>query len=245
MKDNFSKQANVYAQYRPQYPQELFDYILSFVKEKNTAWDCGTGNGQSTRILSQYFKKVLATDISQQQLDNAYRAGNIDYSLQRAEKTNFNDNSIDLVTVSQALHWFHFTDFYAEVKRVAKPGAIIAVWTYSLLHISDAIDEIIRHYHNYTLGAYWDEERKYVDAGYKTVPFPFPEIAAPPFSIKLYWTLKDLEGYLHTWSALQKYLQQHQINPVTTVIKGIEEVWGGGEKREIIFPLHLRLGTIK
>jgi hypothetical protein len=33
-KDLFSKQSDLYARYRPTYPRELYDYILSFVKEK-------------------------------------------------------------------------------------------------------------------------------------------------------------------------------------------------------------------
>src|SRR4051812_31646957 len=108
MKDNFSKQAEVYAQYRPQYPDELFGYIMTFVEENNMVWDCGTGNGQSARELSKYFNTVFATDISQKQIDNAYRADNIFYSLHPAEQTNLPAESIDLVTVSQALHWFDF-----------------------------------------------------------------------------------------------------------------------------------------
>jgi SAM-dependent methyltransferase len=245
MKDNFSQQAAVYAQYRPQYPGELFQYIMGFVKENNRVWDCGTGNGQSAKELCKYFNTVFATDISQKQIDNAYRADNIFYSLQPAEHTDLSSKSIDLVTVSQALHWFSFEKFYAEVNRVAKPGAVIAVWTYSLLRISDAIDRLIEDYHFKTLGDYWDAERKWVDENYTGIPFPFAEIKTPAFSIKVNWTLRDLQGYLHTWSALQKFVAANNSSPVDALITQIEPLWGTVEKREIIFPVHLRLGTIK
>lgn len=198
MKDNFSTQANVYAQYRPGYPKELFAYILSFVKEKHFAWDCGTGNGQSALQLSGNFKKVFATDISQKQLDNAAAKENIIYALEPAEKTSLADRSVDLITVAQAIHWFKFDAFYTEVKRVAKPGAVMAVWTYSLLKISGEIDKIINAYHFSTLKNYWDPERKYVDDGYATIPFPFTEIKTPAFNIELNWSLNELEGYLNT-----------------------------------------------
>lgn len=46
MKDNFSKQADLYAKFQPGYPSELFAFLFSSVTEKKTAWDCGTGNGQ-------------------------------------------------------------------------------------------------------------------------------------------------------------------------------------------------------
>ncbi len=244
MKDNFSLQAAGYAKYRPQYPDALFTYILSFVKDKNAAWDCGTGNGQSAKELSKYFTTVFATDISQKQMDNAYKAANIHYSLQPAEQTNLAGESIDLVTVSQALHWFKFDEFYAEVKRVAKPGGVIAVWTYSLLRISPQINAVIEDYHFNTLSNYWDAERKYVDDNYTSIPFPFDEITTPPFAIHLQWTLQDLEGYFYTWSALQKFIAANNYSPVDALIEQIKPLWGKDEKREIVFPVHLRLGTI-
>ena len=74
MKDNFSKQADVYAKYRPTYPRDLFDFILSYVANKQAAWDCGTGNGQTAKELAVHFEKVVATDISQKQIDNAYQS---------------------------------------------------------------------------------------------------------------------------------------------------------------------------
>ncbi len=245
MKDNFSSQSSVYAQYRPEYPEELFRYIMGFVKENKMVWDCGTGNGQSAKELSKYFITVFATDISQKQLDNAYKSDNIFYSLQPAEQTDLPAESIDLLTVSQALHWFNFEKFYAEVNRVAKPGAVIAVWTYSLLRISDAIDKVIENYHFKTLGDYWDAERKYVDDHYAAIPFPFSEIDTPGFTIKLYWSLQELEGYLYTWSALQKFIATNNFSPVDTVMAAVKSLWGEDEKREIIFPVYLRLGTIK
>jgi ubiquinone/menaquinone biosynthesis C-methylase UbiE len=245
MKDNFSKQAAVYAQFRPQYPDELFQYLLSFVPEKNTAWDCGTGNGQTAKALCKYFTTVIATDISQKQIDNAYQTDNIFYLLQPAEQTGITDKSINLVTVSQALHWFDFDKFYTEVKRVAKPTAVIAVWTYSLLRISSDINIVIENYHFNTLNNYWDAERKYVDDQYSSVPFPFNEVKTPAFEIKVNWSLKELEGYFYTWSALQKFITANNYSPVDALMQQIKVLWGAAEKREIIFPVHLRLGTIK
>jgi len=121
----------------------LFDFIFSHIKNYDAAWDCGTGNGQTAKELSKYFKKVFATDISQKQIDNAYEANNIIYSLQPAEQTNFTEDNFDLVSISQALHWFKFEEFYAEVKRITKNIGIIAAWCYSLPAISKEIDQIV------------------------------------------------------------------------------------------------------
>ena len=245
MKDNFSNQSSLYAQYRPTYPPALFEYISNFVANKNTAWDCGTGNGQSAVALSRYFKKIIATDISSKQIDLAEKAPNIFYSVQPSEHTNIENNSVNLVTVAQAIHWFNFENFYAEVKRVATKNAFIAVWMYSLLRIDEPIDQIINEYHFNFLGNYWDAERKYVDDEYKNIPFPFEKIKTPEFVIEKYWSLPELEGYLKTWSALQKYIAAYDSNPVIDLIHSIKPHWGAEEKRKIIFPIHLLLGAIK
>jgi SAM-dependent methyltransferase len=245
MKDNFSTRAELYAKYRPHYPQELFDCIISHVKENELAWDCGTGNGQSAIPLSRHLKKVFATDISQKQISKAPQKENIIYALEPAEKTSLAEGSVDLVTVAQAIHWFRFNEFYAEVRRVAKPGAVIAVWTYNLLKISKEIDGIIYDHHFKMLGDYWDPERKYVDENYATIPFPFQEIKTPEFRIEVNWSLADLEGYLNTWSALQKFITANSYNPVGDLVNEIKKQWGDAERRNIYFPVYMRLGTVK
>ena len=245
MKDNFSRQAEIYARYRPAYPQTLFDFILERVEKKEAAWDCATGNGQTAKELAKHFKKVFATDISQKQIDNAEKADNIYYSLQPAEKTDFENDKFDLITVSQALHWLDTGKFYEEAKRVAKKNAWISVWTYPTLTISPEIDELVigKHY-NETLGSYWDSERKYVDDNYATLPFPFAEIKAPVFQIVLYWTIDELTGYLNSWSALQKFREKNHYNPVDELIKNIKPFWKE-EKMKIIFPVYMRMGQIE
>jgi ubiquinone/menaquinone biosynthesis C-methylase UbiE len=244
MKDNFSKQADTYAKYRPSYPRELFDFILGHISKKENAWDCATGNGQSAKVLAKYFENVFATDISQKQIDNAEQTSNIHYSVQPAEKTIFDDNTFDLITVSQALHWFQFDKFYTEVKRTARHNSWLAVWMYSLLRITKEIDAIIETYHFKTLEKYWDNERKYVDTNYATIPFPFAEIKTLVFSIEYNWSLNELEGYFNTWSALQKFIAANNYNPVPGLVEQIRPYWKS-ERMSIVFPLHLRMGQVE
>lgn len=245
MKDNFSRQADAYARYRPGYPQELFDFILSYVSNRTTAWDCATGNGQTAKVLAKHFEKVWATDISETQLLNATRLPNIFYSVQPAEQTDFPDSSIDLVTVSQALHWLDIEQFYAEVKRVARPGAWLAAWMYNLPAIAAGIDELIAgKLYKEILGSYWDKERKKVDEQYSAIPFPFAEIGCPSFLIRLEWTLGELSGYLNTWSALQKFIAVNQYNPADAIAEQIRPLWQG-DKMNVLFPVTLRMGRIE
>jgi SAM-dependent methyltransferase len=244
MKDNFSDGSGIYARYRPSYPAALFEFIKSKSAKCDTAWDCGTGNGQTAFALAKDFRKVFATDISQHQLDHARRADNIFYSVQPAESTNFEDDSFDLVTVSQALHWFDFDRFYDEVRRVAKHHGIMAAWTYSLPNISPSVDKCINEFYAGSLHGYWDAERKFVDENYQTIPFPFTEIACPPFTIELHWTLNEIEGYLNSWSAVKHFIRTNGYNPVEECMNNLNRAWDGNEMA-VNFPVHMRMGRIE
>lgn len=244
MKDNFSTQSSLYAKYRPAYPQELYDFIFMQVANKQTAWDCGTGNGQAAKELAMAFEKVFATDTSHKQIENAIQLPNIFYSVQPAEQTDFPDNSFDLITVAQALHWFRFDDFYREVKRVGKANSFFAAWTYSLLKVTKEIDALIEYHHYIALISFWDEERKYVDEEYRSIPFPFNKMKTPDFKIEYEWTIDELEGYFNTWSALQKFMAVKKYNPVNELMEKIKPLWKT-KKMRIVFPIHLLLGQVE
>jgi ubiquinone/menaquinone biosynthesis C-methylase UbiE len=152
MKDNFSTQATQYAKFRPTYPQGLYDFINSEVKNKALAWDCATGNGQIAVQLAQTFEQVVATDISEKQLANAPQKNNITYKVEPAEKTTFKDHSVDLITVGQAIHWFNFGQFFDEVRRILKPDGLFIAVGYELMKINPAIDILIDNFYNNIVG---------------------------------------------------------------------------------------------
>ena len=173
MKDNFSTQAKAYAQYRPYYPPEMISYIVSLVPHKDTALDVATGNGQVAAALAPYFKEVYGTDISAKQLQNAAPAPNLIYKEGSAEDTGFSNEQFNLVTVAQAIHWFRFDAFYAEVKRILKPNGIFTVMGYGLFSTNPETDVIINHFYKDIIGSHWDPKRRYIDENYTTIPFPF------------------------------------------------------------------------
>src|SRR5690606_12870672 len=100
MKDNFSIQASSYAQFRPDYPDEIIHWILQFVEKRGLALDVATGNGQVAGKLAQFFGKVFASDISERQIAKAAPRANIVYRIGTAENTGFSDDSFDLITVA-------------------------------------------------------------------------------------------------------------------------------------------------
>ena len=243
MKDLFSGHADQYARFRPSYPATLFEYIVGLCPSKVKAWDCGTGNGQIAGILSGFFTEVHATDISQNQLDNAIRLPNIHYSQQPAEKTDFSENYFDLIVVAQAIHWFDLDKFYQEVNRTSKNGAILLVLGYGLLKINAEIDQVIDKLYRNILGLYWEPERKLIDERYQSIHFPFEELEAPYFPNEYLWSFEQLIGYLKTWSAVRKYLRITQKDPIELIKKELQDAWGE-DLRKVEFPLLIRLGSL-
>ncbi|MFE3847560.1 class I SAM-dependent methyltransferase [Flavobacterium sp. LB3P45] len=163
MKDNFSKQSLVYSKFRPQYPDEMIDYLISFVTNKSVALDIATGNGQVAHKLSPFFETVDAIDISQSQFDNAIPGANIIYKIAAAENTTFKNKEFDLITVTQAIHWFDLDVFYKEIYRILKPDGTFSVLGYGLFSNNADSDTIIQDYYHNIVGPYWDAERKYLD----------------------------------------------------------------------------------
>ncbi|MDN3667833.1 class I SAM-dependent methyltransferase [Echinicola jeungdonensis] len=241
MKDNFSGHSAQYSKYRPHYPEAFYLYLKQLIPERNHAWDCGTGNGQVAVALSSYFEKVEATDISGNQLSQASKRDNICYSQCPAEKVPFPDQSFDLITVGQAIHWFDMEAFYREAHRTLKPGGIIAIMGYDLIQV-EGIQDLIQDFYVNVVGPYWDPERKYLDEKYATIPFPFKEQPAPCFEINLQWTLEQLYGYLNTWSAVKHYITANQKNPVDTLRNEVKKEVKKDQILRVKFPMLLRLG---
>ncbi|MDW3197437.1 MAG: class I SAM-dependent methyltransferase [Cytophagales bacterium] len=243
-KDLFSKQSSAYKKYRPTYPDELYDLILEHTPGRSASWDVGCGNGQVAAYLANHFDEVQATDVSENQISLAVRKPNIQYSVGRAEKTNFKDQSIDLITVGQAIHWFDHEAFNEEVKRVLKPGGTLAFWCYELSQTSPEIDTVIWEFYTDKIGSYWAPERRHIDEHYSTIPFPFEEVRLPDTSLtmKVQWSLDAMEGYLNSWSSVQKYIQEHHVNPVGPVTEQLAPLWKG--TMDVVFPLQLKIGKV-
>ena len=130
--DHFSTQSRDYARYRPVYPAQLYDYLASLTLHLDRAWDTGTGNGQAATGLARHYRSVIASDPSERQIALATPHDHVTYHVATAEHSALEDQSIDLIAVAQAVHWFDLDRFHAEVKRALKPAGLLAVWCYNL-----------------------------------------------------------------------------------------------------------------
>jgi SAM-dependent methyltransferase len=244
--DHFSSLALSYAQCRPRYPDALFAYLASLVKESAVVWDCAAGSGQATIPLAGHFSRIIATDVSASMLGQAPAHPAVEYRVGSAHSSGLPTGSVDLITVAQALHWLELDGFYAEVRRVLAPGGVLAVWTYGTPGLQEpALDKVLQYFHSHVVGPYWPEERRHVETGYRNLSFPFAELQPPEFAMEEWWTLARLLGYLRTWSATQRYLEQVGKDPVEAVQQVLTGLWGDQSVRRVRWPLSVRLGRVK
>jgi len=244
-KDHFSVAAHEYDRYRPGYPEGLIEFLAEAAPARDLAWDCATGTGQAAVALATRFAKVIATDASAAQIRHAVRHPRVDYAIAPAEDCGLADGSADLVTVAQALHWLDLERFYAEVRRVARPGAVFAAWTYSLADADPAVDPLVAAFYQ-EMGPWWPPERGHVEDGYRRLPLPFEPIAAPAFEILEAWPLERLLGYFSTWSAVNRCRKATGRDPVEALGRRLAQIWGDpSAPRPVRWPLHLRVARVQ
>jgi len=144
VRDNFKDidQATSYAEHRPKYPPTVLEKILGYFsssgvdKINKLAVDVGCGSGQGTLPLCQHFESVIGLDTSEAQIEQArLKVGqdqsNLIFKVGHAEDLSFlEDDSVDLITVATALHWFEVEKFCFESFRVLRPGGVLAAYSY-------------------------------------------------------------------------------------------------------------------
>ncbi|MCG7391933.1 class I SAM-dependent methyltransferase [Microvirga sp. ACRRW] len=244
-KDHFSEKSGNYAAYRPTYPRELVDYLASVCRQTELALDVGCGTGQLSMLLAERFRHVIATDASAQQIHNAEPHERVEYRIAPAEKSGLADASVDMITVAQAAHWFDLDAFYAEVRRIGKPGAVLALITYGVIEADTDIHPLIQRFYKDVVGPYWPPERRHVEDGYRSFAFPFEEWTAPPLAIEVQWQASDLIGYADTWSAVRGLEKAQGRQPIEHFHRDLLALWGDPQlRRAIRFPLSLRIGRL-
>lgn len=238
-KDHFSAQSAGYARHRPHYPPELFTHLAGLGGRK-LAWDCATGNGQAAIALAPHFERVVATDASRAQIDAAMSHPGVSYRVATAEESGLPDDSADLITVGQALHWFDTARFFDEASRVLVAGGCVAAWCYELCHVSAGCDAVVERLYTAIVGPFWPPERRLIEERYAGIEFPGTAVATPPFEMGAQWTVNEMLGYLRTWSACQHYRRQHGSDPVGLIEDDLRAAWGTAT-RAVHWPLTVRV----
>ena len=242
--DHFSGQAAAYARARPTYPEGLFTWLEELAGAVRV-WDCACGSGQASAALARRFPEVIATDASEQQVANAARTDGVHYAAGLAEEAPVASGSIGLTTVAQALHWLRRDAFYAEVRRVSGPDAWFVAWTYGHVTVDPVSDVPLTELYATTLGPYWPFERRFVDARYATLEFPFDAIPTPSLDMHCEWQRDELIDYVATWSAVAAMQRATGEDPLPALRARLAETWPDGERRTVRWPLAIRAGRVR
>ncbi len=245
-KDHFSQTAAGYAAHRPTYPRELAAWLATCCATPGVAWDAGCGSGQLSTLLGEHFERVIASDASEKQIGTATRHPHVEYRRAKAESSGLDDNSIDLCASAQAAHWFDLPAYFQEVRRVARPGAALALVSYGIMVVDSAIDAVIMSFYHEALGQYWPPERRIVEAGYRTIEFPFDELEPPRLEMRARWTLADMIGYIETWSAVWAMAKAVGRGAIEAHHYRLAAAWGDPSAIRVVrWPLSIRAAIVK
>ena len=244
-KDHFSATAAAYAAHRPTYPGALTDLLAELAPRSDLAWDAGCGSGQLSVRLADRFARVVATDASRQQIAHAAPHPHVTYVAARAEASALAAGGVDVAVAAQAAHWFDLPAYYAEVRRVARPGGVLALVSYGLVRVDAVVDPVIDRFYTQVLGPHWPPERRHVDDGYRALPFPFEELGAPGLEMQASWTRADLVGYVETWSAVWALERAVGSGPLEAFRRELAHAWGADAAgRPVRWTLSLRVGRL-
>ena len=242
---DYSSYAKQYAQSRPGYPEELFEYLSSLASQHKLAWDCATGNGQAAVSLTKYFKKIMATDISSEQIKHSVAHNQIEYKVCEAENSGLGDNSVDLITVASAIHWFDLDNFYKEVERVLHRSGIFAAWTYHVCYIEPPFEKLFLNFYTDILSPYFLKGAKLVDEKYSTLILPGEQIVTKNFFIRVDWKLDTMLTFIGSWSGTQHYIKETGKNPVDFIFADLKQIWGNPETVHTLrWPLFIKISRL-
>lgn len=241
--DHFSGHASEYQRYRPGYPDALFRWLAEVSPGRALAVDVATGNGQAAVPLADHFDQVIAFDASSRQIEQARPSPGVRFAVAAAEDLPLSSASADLLIAAQALHWFDHQRFFAEARRVLRPGGVFAAWCYDLHRIDPAVDELVDSLATEALGAWWPPERHLLREGYRSIALPFAAVSSPAFVMTARWTVDDVLGYLRTWSSTRRFLAARGHDPVEGLEPRLRLAFGVGE-REVRWPLSVRVGRL-
>ncbi|MEM1379179.1 MAG: class I SAM-dependent methyltransferase [Pseudomonadota bacterium] len=241
----FGGYASAYNAGRPGYPDALFDWVAEAAPGRAAVWDVGTGSGQAALSLAERFDHVFAIDASADQIAEAPEHAKITFRVAPAEASGLAGGSVDAVTVATALHWFDFPRFWAEVRRVCRPGAVFCGFTYGLTEADDATHRLLLDPVLERIDPYWSAGNKLSLRGYQPeeIGFPFAPLDPPPIRHTLQWSPERLVQFMRTWSAHVRALDDGLRDEITAIEEAALAALGSAE-RTVVLPMTVRAGRV-
>ena len=183
-KDHFSRLAAAYSRYRPAYPPELIEFVAGCAPDRRCAVDCATGSGQAAVALASTSRRWSRSTAARASLRNAQP-----HPRRPLCRVRWRSVCRSRITACRCAGprrrpctGSTSSRFYAECRRVLRAGRrrgrvdVREIPRDPSRRRGDGRSSIA-----HVIGPYWPPERRYVDEGYRTIPFPWHELAGTTF----------------------------------------------------------------
>ncbi|XP_037567007.1 putative methyltransferase DDB_G0268948 [Dermacentor silvarum] len=194
---------------RPVVPPAMVADIVEYANQTvsckdGVCVDVGCGPGQSTERFCPHFRKVVGTDISETQISiarAACTAKNVSFQVANAECLPFDAGTVALVSTVNALHWFHWNSFFAEVRRVLVDGGVFCPTLYRLRAVAEpGLDKCFEEFRHQEFEGYLTAQHDFWTYGYEKTEVPFSDVRKEEFSVKEKTALSAVMACVRTWS---------------------------------------------
>jgi SAM-dependent methyltransferase len=210
--------AHRYTKGRPYFHPKVIARVRDFLKLSapvGAALDVGCGSGLSTVALAEIARRVVGVDASAEMVALAPQDARVSYAVAPAEELPFGGGAFDLLTASQAFHWFDRGRFLREAHRVLRPGAHLVVYDHYFAARMEENESFRAWFREQYLGRYPSPKRGEI---------VFTESEPGEYGLRLL-------GGEHYDDAL-KFTPESLIDYLTTHSNVIAAVEGGGESIE-------------
>lgn len=141
----FGQVAEEFQRFRPDYPAEIYAHILRRVPEQHRAraMDLGAGTGMVTGHLIRYFREVISVEPDAQMA--AKIAEHYPLAVIRivpAEECLQAPESVDLITIANALHWMDADRIFANARIWLRRDAVLAIFDRPLPKANPEVDSV-------------------------------------------------------------------------------------------------------
>jgi SAM-dependent methyltransferase len=143
---SFGVVAEAYERFRPGYPAELFDMVMTYARQPvRTALEIGAGTGKATRLFAQRGVRVTATEPDGAMLAELRKHVPADVTTAQAAFEDLRPGeSYELVYAAAALHWTDPEGRWSRVAALLEPGGVFASFGGPFQLANAAVEEAVR-----------------------------------------------------------------------------------------------------